>query len=193
MQRFRVPFLCLLLLMAASCSLSADEKKPSPLPPSSPLSPLPSLSPTAANTVEPAFPTVESSAGPYMEQTAVLDGVCFDFLARLNGQAWVWSTPEQLAAFYDQVDASEVCSRPAARVSLDFSQMVLAGVVNSATGCDAAHRFVTLNQDDTTHTQTLILEFTILPGCDYELVQPFVIQLTRPPDGYILQVALSEP
>jgi len=178
-----------MLLVAAGCSLSAEEKKEPP-----PASPLPSLvQPTVASSSEPGFPTVESSAGPYVDRTTVLDGVCFDFLARLSGQAWVWSTPEELAAFYDQVDASEVCSRPAVRFSFDFSQTVLAGVVNGATGCDAAHQFVALNQDDNTHTQTLILEFTVLPGCDYELVQPFVIELPRPPDGYVLQIALSEP
>ncbi len=188
MRRIQIPFFCVLLFVAAACSLSASEKKAPP-----PASPLPSLEATVAHTPEASFPTVESSAGPYTDRTSVLDGVCFDFLARLSGQAWVWSTPEQLAAFYDQVDVSEVCSRPASRVSFDFNQTILAGVVNGATGCDAAHRFVSLNQDDSAHTQTLVLEFTVLPGCDYELVQPFVIELPRPPEGYVLQIALSEP
>jgi hypothetical protein len=137
------------------------------------------------------IPVLESVTAPYMSLVALLDGVCFEFLAGLSGQSWLWTTPDDLAAFYNRVDESKLCTVPITRGSYDFNGTALAGAIHTAVGCDAAYRVIRLVQDNTAYTQTLYVEFDIAPGCSYELVQPLLIAVPRPPDGYTLQVAVS--
>ena len=82
-----------------------------------------------------------------------------------------------------------MCPGRVARGSFAFEDLALVGAVNTATGCDAAHRVIDLDAT----TQTLQLAFDVLPGCDYELVQPFLIAVPRPPDGSAIQVVIIAP
>jgi hypothetical protein len=125
--------------------------------------------------------------------TALLDGVCFEYLAGMGGQTWLWTSPEELLAFYDQVDSSERCPHAVTRVPFDFNGAALAGTVGSGTGCDAAYRVITLAQDDAAQTQTLALEFDVLPGCLYELVEPLLIAVPRPLEGYRFSITTTSP
>lgn len=140
-----------------------------------------------------AFANLETVTDPYADMSALLDGVCFEFLYGMNGQTWLWTTPDNLSTFYDQVDASKQCAHAVERRTFDFNGYALAGAVNTSTGCDAAYRVLTLAQDDNAHTQTLSLEFAVLPGCPYELVQPLLIAVPRPPDGYRFNIAVTSP
>jgi hypothetical protein len=125
--------------------------------------------------------------------TALLDGVCFEYLAGIGGQTWLWTTPDELLAFYDQVDSSERCPHAVTRVPFDFNGAALAGTVSSGTSCDAAYRVITLAQDDAAQTQTLALEFDVLPGCPYELVEPLLIAVPRPPEDYSFSITTTSP
>ncbi len=139
------------------------------------------------------FAPLETSTDPYLDAGALLDGVCFEFLLSLNAQVWTWTTPAELSAFYDRVDASEVCSGLVERRDFDFSQGALVGTVSTATGCDAAHRVVDVIRDDSARTQTLLVQLEVKPGCPYELVQPFLVAVPDLPDGYTLQIEVSGP
>jgi hypothetical protein len=182
----------LTMIMLAGCNASQARSTPQP-------SALPVTLPTAAPTVEiipsltPSSSLLETSTGPFVNATALLDGVCFEFLLTLNGQAWTWTNPADLIAFYDRVDASELCPGPAERQEFDFGQGVLVGTVNVAVGCDAAHRVIDRVQDDAARTQTLIVQLDMLPGCPYELVQPLLVAVPPPPDGYTLQMTVTVP
>ena len=138
-------------------------------------------------------PALAAITGTFANHTALLDGVCSEFLFASAGETFVWDTPDALAAFYDRVDNSGLCRRPAARGTFDFGGAVLAGAIHAATGCDAAFQVLGLAQDDITRTQTLSLALAVEPGCEYELVEPLVVAVPPPPDGYTLQIAVTGP
>jgi hypothetical protein len=178
-QRRVMVWLGLFSVMIAACTLASDSESESTSTP-----PGESAQPASSN-------GLETFTGPYPDQVALLDGVCFEYLYTLNGKTWVWQSPDELAGFYDQVDASGLCPGPIPRGTFDFSGQVLVGVVNDAVGCDAAHRVVDLTQDDT--VQTLLLEFKVQPDCGYELTQPFLIAIPRPPQGITIRVVVVPP
>ncbi len=166
-----------------------EDKRP---PPEPSLTPIPAVSATPAPqpTATP-LPALTTSTGPYPDAGALLDGVCFEFLLTLNGQSWVWSSPADLAAFYDLADASKLCLSPVTRGDFDFSQGVLAGMVSVTAGCDAAHHVIDRVQDDAAQTQTLLVQLEVRSGCDYELVQPLLVALPAPPPGYTVQIVMG--
>jgi hypothetical protein len=187
MRRHFALALVLVSLLAAACTLTAGPTDRAPAStstiPQVMDTPAPLASAPAPGT---PFPTVETDTGPYADHISLLDGVCFEFLATLGGSQWTWTSPEHLAAFFDRVDESELCPGRVARGSFVFEDLALVGAVNTATGCDAAHRVIGLDAT----TQTLQLAFDVLPGCDYELVQPFLIAVPRPPDRSAIQVVI---
>jgi hypothetical protein len=181
-------------LMLMGCTLTLANDTPSVMPTGTPthipITPSPPPSSTPAPT---GIPALETYTGPYEDVVGLLDGVCFDFLADIDGETWMWDSPGALGAFYDRVDESETCSGPVERGTYDFSERVLVGAVNVSTGCDAAHSFAGLAQDNEAHTQTIRLQLLIQPDCPYELVQPFLITMPRPPDGYTIRVVVILP
>jgi hypothetical protein len=183
-------------MLLAGCTV-ADKPRPSEPAPTSTIASFVEITPPAVAPPEsalvPDFPVLETSTGSYPNVVALLDGVCFEYLYALNGQTWVWTTPGDLAAFYDQVDASELCPTPAERAAFDFEGRVLAGAVNVSAGCDAAHRVVNLTQDDSARTQILSLQFQVEGDCPYDLVQPFLVAVPQPPQGYTLRVVVTSP
>jgi hypothetical protein len=175
----------------------AEKPRPSEPALTSTIAPFVEIAPTALAAPEaiplPEFPVLETFTGSYPNVAALLDGVCFEYLYTLNGQTWVWATPGDLAAFYDQVDASRLCAEPVERITFDFGRRVLAGAVNVSAGCDAAHRVVDLVQDDSARTQILSLQFQVEGECPYDLVQPFLVAVPQPPQGYTLRVVVTPP
>jgi len=142
--------------------------------------------PNAAQ-LDSALPALAADPGPYENVTALLDGVCTEFLLSAAGETFIWDTLEALSAFYDRVDSAEVCPAPAARGSFDFTGRVLAGAIAAATGCDAAFRAGAL-APDAAGAQVFPLELVVEPGCDYELVEPLLVAVPRPPAGTTLRV-----
>ena len=194
MRRQAAFWMAVVSLVLAACS---PDQKPRASEISSPLAATPvEIGPAASATTTPsptAPPALESFTGPYANAVALLDGVCFEFLYDMNGETWVWTGPEELTAFYDRADAAKRCPEPVERATFDFSQDALAGAVNVSTGCDAAHRLVDLTRDDSARTEMLALQFQVRAGCAYDLVQPFLIAVPRPPEGYTLRVIVLPP
>ncbi len=151
--------------------------------------------PNAAQRAAPldATPALTSDTGAFEGQAALLDGVCTEFLLSAAGETLVWDTPEALAAFYDRVDESGTCSAPAARGTFEFGERILAGAIAAATGCDAAFQVIALAHDDAAHTQTLVIALRVEPGCAYELAEPLLVAIPRPPDGVRLRVEVRTP
>lgn len=138
-----------------------------------------------------ATPALTTDSGPYENQTALLDGVCTEFLVSAAGETFVWDTPEALVAFYDRVDESALCPGPVARGTLDFGERALAGAIALATGCDASFRVEGLVEG--AEARTLLLALQIEPGCDYELVEPLVLAVPRDRPGVPLHVEVRGP
>lgn len=188
-MRLRFVF-SIVIVMLAGCNLGGKQETPEPVPLASQP---PNVSDTTAGRRTPSpipdIRVLETVTFPFANAASLLDGVCFEFLLTQNGQVWIWATPGDLAAFYDRVDASELCLGPVERRDFDFSQGVLVGTLTVATGCDAAHRVINMVQDVGAHTQTVNVQLDVLPGCPYELVEPLLIVIPAPPEGYTIRMA----
>lgn len=184
MQRpvWRVVGVSIVIVLLAGCQV-ASEHEPPAIKPTHTIAAIPTDRPGAA-------PPLDTVTAPYANAGALLDGVCFEFLYSLDGATWVWTTPGDLAAFYDRADESELCPAPAAREPFDFAGHYLAGGVQVRSGCDAAHHVVDTVTDESARTQTVIAQLTVSGDCDYELVQPLLIAVPRPPAGYALRIVL---
>ena len=189
MQHRMILWLITLGTLLAACTLSTTNN--SSLPPTSTITTLAAATFTPQPTHDRAFPTLETSTGPYPSLLALLDSVCFEFLSTLEGESWVWNSADDLNTFYNRADGSELCPGLVTRGTFDFSTQVLVGTIHVGQGCDAAYHVIDLVQDDAAQTQTLRLELALQPDCDYEVVLPFLIAVPRPPQGYTLQVAVT--
>ncbi|MBN1562599.1 MAG: hypothetical protein JXA10_02085 [Anaerolineae bacterium] len=193
----RIAILSLLsstLLILTGCTL-ADSPDSSPIPITStpdqiiatnhqPLTPTQTSDPTT-------LPDLRTAYGPFTDAAWVLDGVCFEALAQMNGASWSWGTTDALNTFFDQVDDSGWCDSPVSRPSFDFTDQMLVGTVHTAQGCDAAHRLIDVVQDDTAQTRILILALDVQSGCPYELAQIFLVAVPRLPDAYTTTIRLE--
>ncbi len=128
-----------------------------------------------------------------MSATTLLDSVCFDYLSSLAGTTWTWASPDDLAAFYDQVDESEQCVGTVVRGRLDFGPEVLVGTVAAAVGCDAAFRLLDVTEDPSAQAQRYVVELIVVPGCEYDLIEPLVIAVPAPPDGVHAELGVVTP
>lgn len=136
-------------------------------------------------------PVLTTDSGAFENHTALLDGVCTEFLLSAAGETVVWDTPEDLAAFYDRVDESEQCGAAVARGTFDFAAHLLAGAIAATTGCDAGYRVDGLVEG--AEARTLMLALEVEPGCDYELVEPLVVAVPRSPEDIPLRVEVRVP
>lgn len=177
MRRRVLLSLCLITVTLASCTVLAGRE---------PLAP-PTLTPQPTSTLAP----LGASTGGLPDAVSLLDGVCFEYLAGLSGTTLVWRTADEQRAFYDAADAAGVCATPVARPAFDFSAQIVVGTVSALTGCDTAHHLVALEQDDAARRVTLRLALAARAGCPYELVEPFLVALPRPPAGYTVEVVVS--
>ncbi len=177
MQRCALFSLCLIALTLTGCTALAGREPP--------------VLPTFTAQPPSAIPPLGASTGGLADAASLLDGVCFEYLHGLSGATLVWTTADEQRAFYDAADASGLCVSPAARSALDFSAQIVVGTVSAVTGCDAAHHLVALEQDDAARRVTLRLALEVRPGCPYELVEPFLVALPRPPAGYTVEVEVS--
>lgn len=193
--RIRLGWLWVVCVIAAGCTLVDNTTRVViTATPEMPLNPTPAPSPTLdTRPTSTPVPALESSVSPYDTATTLLDGVCFEYLAFLDGTDWQWRSPADLSAFYDRVDASELCPGPVERQAADFDDQVLVGVVAAATGCDAAFHLLRTTDDTAAQTQTIELRLEVVPGCPYDLVEPLVLVVPAPPSGYSVRIAMSTP
>ena len=147
------------------------------------------VTPDAPSTV----PPLQASTGGLDDAGGLLAGTCFEYLHSLGGTTLVWTDVADQTAFYDAADASGMCAGPVDRPGFDFSAHIVAGAIGAVTGCDAAHRFVSLVRNDGARTLTLRLALEVRSGCPYELVEPFLVAVPRPPAEYAVDVVVNGP
>jgi len=175
-----------LVLAGAAILAACAPREPAPGP-----SAIEVAAPTPPLAAPPSpIPPLRADTGGFADRTDLLDGVCYEFLAALAGQVWVWRAQADLDAFSARVAESELCA-DAPSLTFDFDRSALAGAVSAGTGCDAAHHVLGLARDDAARTVTLRLAWEIRPGCDYELLEPILLEVPAPPPGYTLRVAVS--
>ncbi|HML23091.1 MAG TPA: hypothetical protein PKD09_15665 [Aggregatilinea sp.] len=160
--------------------------------------PAPGVADAAASAVTPTLPpgeptALESEIGSYADATALLDSVCYEFLASLAGTTWTWTSPDDLAAFYDRVDESEQCTGLVQRGTYEFGSQVLLGTVGAATGCDAAFRLLDATPGAASQAQRYVVELVVTSGCDYELLEPLVMAVPAPPGGSGVELGVITP
>ena len=120
--------------------------------------------------------TLSSSSILWTDETAIMNGICFEAALDAVGQFFVIRNNQQLLSFYDLADNSNLCRHPVGRNSFDFSNgRILAGFWSNGTGCTAYHSLESHNLDQSTHTLTIQLRLVTEGTCDYELIRPFWI------------------
>ena len=156
-----------------------------PLATESGVAPTVTLTPTAFMTQTPG-PTqtpLPTLAIPYADATNLLVGVCFKYLATLDGQNINFASSGDLAAFYNDVNKSKKCADAAPFTHFDFSTQQLVGTVITGQGCDIALAYDRTDQDDAAKQRRIVMHSSITGDCPYLLVQPILIVIDRKP-GY---------
>jgi len=183
-DRRRLPWLgwtaCALIGLACNLPIGRPTATPAPVPSTTPtVEILPSLALTPSPTM------------PFPDAGSVLAGVCFSFLQALNGRTVVLDSPRDLAAFYNQVDASNQCRDSATRQSFDFSNQQIVGTVVTGEGCTVDLAYDSAELDDKTRQRTLVFRAVVRGDCPYDLVRPVWLAVDRPPPGYTTQIRIS--
>ena len=130
---------------------------------------------------------------PYEDVSGLLQGVCFKYLATLDGQMIIFDSPGDLNAFYNAVNDSKKCIGPVQRRDFDFNTKQVIGMVITGQGCNISLAYDRTTQDDGLKQRTVVMQAAIAGDCGYGLVQPLLIAVDRPPSGYknMLSVAKS--
>lgn len=154
---------------------------PQPTDTSSPgPTPTPFMTQTPAPTETP-LPTLDM---PYTDASSLLQGVCFKYLATLDGQSLTFDSPRDLNAFYNAVNESKRCVGLVQRGNFDFSNKQVIGTVITGQGCNISLAYDRTIQDDGLKQRTVIMQAAVTGDCGYGLVQPLLIAADRPPAGY---------
>ncbi len=154
-------------------------------------SPIPFVPSPTSLTAQPT--ALESTIGSVASATYLLDGVCWEYLEGLAGETWTWHSADDLLAFYDEVDESELCRGVVTRGEFAFEGTVLLGTVRAATGCDAAYHVSEPPGDAMEAARRYVAELTVVAGCEYELLEPLVIAVPQPRDGVEVELSVVGP
>jgi hypothetical protein len=121
----------------------------------------------------------------------LLEGVCFEAAHAMAGQAFILTSQEQLDGLYNQIDASELCRRPIARHSFDFTGRTVVGTwTYSPQGCTARHDFIRLRRSEENRVLTLRYRFVVDGDCPYELIRPLWVAVENP-DSYDIRLTFA--
>jgi hypothetical protein len=181
-----------LVVLLAGCAAEPPPDRPPRGEGESP--PTPAFAATLTPPAPPAtVPPLIADTGNYANMVELLDAVCYEFLLTVAGEALLWTDEDGLAAFFDRVDESELCAGTVTRPAVDFSAHALAGTIISAVGCDAAHRVLGLERNDSARRLTLDLALDIRLGCPYELLEPVLIAIPPPPADFSLETRVDAP
>jgi hypothetical protein len=117
-----------------------------------------------------------ASSAAWDDASAVMAGICFAAANDAAGRVFVLRDQGELDTFFGLADNSQLCPRPVARGSFDFSAgRILIGVWSAGVGCTASHDVRRFARDDMARTLTIRLRLMIEGDCPYELVRPFWI------------------
>jgi hypothetical protein len=104
--------------------------------------------------------------------------VCFEAAFSLADRVFALRQAEDLIAFYDHIDNSQLCRHPVTRYPFDFSNgRILVGLWSKGRGCRARHDLVGVTRDDASRGFALNLLLVIEGDCNYELLRPFWVGL----------------
>ena len=126
---------------------------------------------------------------PYQDASNLMLGVCFKYLATLDGQNISFASDGELAAFYNAVNKSKKCADPAPFTHFDFSTKQVVGTVITGQGCDISLAYDHTDQDDVARERRIVMRSSITGSCTYLLVEPLLIAIDRKP-GYRTQVVI---
>jgi hypothetical protein len=109
---------------------------------------------------------------------AALAGVCFEAAYQRRDTPFVFGSENELARFYDEIDAAQHCRHPLARGAFDFSEgRKLVGVWSYGVGCTASHT-LTQQRDEASRTLRLSAVFSVEGDCSYELIRPLWVAVS---------------
>lgn len=161
-------FLGVLLLLIAACA-------PAPTPEARQGTPFEVVERIAPPPTLPPTPTPY----PWTDAASVMSGLCFESVYDAAGRTFVIRSADELAAFFDLADNSQLCRHPVTRGSFDFSGgTALVGLWSRAVGCKARHEVADVRRDDVARTYEIRLRLVVDGGCNYELVRPFWVGLS---------------
>lgn len=130
-----------------------------------------------ASALPSATPT--PSIYPWTDESAVMNGLCFESVYDAVGRTFVIQSDAELTAFYDLADNSDLCRRPVERKRFDFTGgRLLIGLWSRTIGCTARHEVTNIQRDDVARIYAISLRLVAELGCNYELVRPFWIGLS---------------
>lgn len=171
LEFYRFLALAFLLLFAAACTSV-------PGLPSAEFTPL-SGETVAHATAMPLSASAIPPVYPWTDESAVMNGLCFESVYDAAGRVFVIRSEAELNALYDLADNSGLCRRPVVRGSFDFSGgRLLVGLWNRSMGCTARHDVINIQRDDVAKIYAVTLRLIAQGGCNYELVRPFWIGLS---------------
>ena len=175
------------VLAALACNLlQGPTLTTTPAPTLIPL--LPATSATSTTSATFAIPTATLT---YTDASAVLGGLCYDFLQTLNGQTIILDSPADLSAFYDRADQSKRCPDAVRRQDFDFGPNQIIGTAVTARGCSLGATYDHTALDDAARLRVVVFQLAVNGDCDYGLVRPIWMAIDRPPPGYTTQLRLS--
>ncbi len=128
----------------------------------------------------------------WSDANSVMSDVCFEAADSLSGRVFVLRYPEDLIAFYDQIDNSLLCRHPVTRYPFDFGNgNVLVGLWGKARGCRAWYEILDVMRNDSQRSFVVKLHLVTEGSCNYELLRPFWIGLDGLAD-YSVQIILHQ-
>ena len=171
------------LILIAGCTTSTE---PSPPPATSTLNTIP---PTQSDNND----LLRTAPGPYEDATTLLDDVCFEALDALADRSWTLVSSSDLDTFFDDIDALELCGSPVARQTFPLTERVLLITIARAVGCDSAFELSPMQLEESENRWIIPATLYIVPGCDYDLLEPLVVSVPVPGDGAPVTLSVNTP
>jgi hypothetical protein len=138
---------------------------------------------------ETALPTLDM---PYADVSGLLQAICFKYLATLDGQALAFNSTGDLAAFFDALNKSKKCPDFIPRPAFDFSTKQIIGTVLTSQGCGLILQYERTDQDDQKRLRSIVLEAAPTGDCPYALVEPVLLSVDKPTDGFKWQLIVTQ-
>jgi hypothetical protein len=145
--------------------------------------------PFMTQTSGPSATPLPTLALPYEDASNLMVGVCFKYLATLDGQNIDLASNGDLVAFYTAVNKSKKCADAAPTSRFDFSAKEVVGTVITGQGCDISLTYDRTDQNDAARQRQIVMHSSITGDCGYLLVEPLLIAIDRKP-GYKTQVVI---
>lgn len=127
--------------------------------------------------------TAAAQVGQLTDANDIMQGICFDAAFDAAGNSFVLHDESQLSKLFDLADNSRLCDQPVERKAFDFSGgAVLAGTWSKGIGCTARHEIAKVKVNEERKRIKIVLNFITEGDCNYELVQPYWVDVSSAKD-----------